>query len=236
MNLNDYKKRFNFLLESELGDVNPFIFEQTQHDITKYPSCVQGFGKPTVNSANLNWGTGILGKSSNYDWTGYFFYDNYTVMTPNGEKKDYFCKGTSPMLGKAASAGKSESIQGGYLKIGSQGGDQVKQIQNRLASAGKVFGDIKSYAGDPACANDVNKCDGKFGLNLANAVKIFQKSAGIKDDGIVGAQTWQILFGGEAPTQPRKDAFKLNQQQIQNLQKDALNLTSPVYQSKLMNR
>lgn len=37
-------------------------------------------------------------------------------------------------------------------------------------------------------------CDGDFGTATYNAVKKFQKQSNLKDDGIVGHDTWQVLF------------------------------------------
>lgn len=39
------------------------------------------------------------------------------------------------------------------------------------------------------------KIDGKFGNNTYNAVRSFQKSSGLSDDGVVGQNTWRKLLG-----------------------------------------
>lgn len=39
------------------------------------------------------------------------------------------------------------------------------------------------------------KIDGKFGNNTYNAVRSFQKSRGLSDDGVVGQNTWRKLLG-----------------------------------------
>jgi len=60
------------------------------------------------------------------------------------------------------------------LKIGAVG-DVVKKIQQALGFTGRNI-------------------DGKFGNNTFNAVKKFQKEVGLKDDGIVGSDTYTRLF------------------------------------------
>lgn len=62
------------------------------------------------------------------------------------------------------------------LKKGSSG-QQVKQLQQKLNSAGFNCGTV----------------DGIFGTNTYNAVKKFQKSKGLTVDGIVGTQTAKAL-------------------------------------------
>lgn len=54
-------------------------------------------------------------------------------------------------------------------------GDVVKKIQQALGFTGRSL-------------------DGKFGNNTFNAVKKFQQQAGLKADGIVGSDTYTILF------------------------------------------
>jgi hypothetical protein len=57
-------------------------------------------------------------------------------------------------------------------------GDDVEQVQNRLAELGYDPGTV----------------DGVYGSKTANAVKAFQDDKGLKPDGIVGQQTWNVLF------------------------------------------
>ena len=64
------------------------------------------------------------------------------------------------------------------LKIGAVG-DVVKKIQQALGFTGRNI-------------------DGKFGNNTFNAVKKFQKEVGLKDDGIVGSDTYTRLFRPQA--------------------------------------
>ena len=63
------------------------------------------------------------------------------------------------------------------LKIGSSG-SEVKKLQRRLSALGF----------EPGGA------DGRFSMRTDAAVRDFQASAGLADDGIVGALTWQALF------------------------------------------
>jgi hypothetical protein len=76
----------------------------------------------------------------------------------------------SPAPGADAAAHKKE-----VLKVGSQG-PAVKCLQKLL--------------GEPT------KVDGKFGPATQRAVKDFQKSKGLKADGIVGEKTWSALGAG----------------------------------------
>jgi nucleoid-associated protein YgaU len=62
------------------------------------------------------------------------------------------------------------------LRKGSRG-DAVKGLQNALSGRGFGFGPI----------------DGVFGPATENAVREFQRAAGLDDDGIVGPNTWQAL-------------------------------------------
>jgi len=56
-------------------------------------------------------------------------------------------------------------------------GIYVQNIQDFL----NTFGYYKSYI------------DGDFGINTENAVRAFQKAKGLKDDGIVGPLTREIM-------------------------------------------
>jgi len=62
------------------------------------------------------------------------------------------------------------------LKNGSKG-DDVKKLQEKLKLT----------------------ADGSFGLRTEEAVKAWQKTNGLKDDGVVGDTTWSKLFGVSAP-------------------------------------
>ena len=56
-------------------------------------------------------------------------------------------------------------------------GDDVKELQLMLKEAGYALGEV----------------DGIFGRKTLAAVKLFQGSRGLKEDGIVGPQTWKAL-------------------------------------------
>ena len=76
------------------------------------------------------------------------------------------------------------------LKIGSSG-PEVEKLQRRLVALGF----------DPGGA------DGRFGMRTDAAVRDFQASAGLGDDGVVGELTWTALFPAgadaeEAPARP----------------------------------
>lgn len=66
-------------------------------------------------------------------------------------------------------------------RVGDRGAD-VKKLQQAL----KILG---HYTGS---------CDGIFGENTENAVKKFQKSRGLSQDGIAGKVTIELLFGEKA--------------------------------------
>lgn len=67
------------------------------------------------------------------------------------------------------------------LKIGSAG-EAVKALQSRLIT-------LKYLTGN---------ADGQYGTQTAKAVTAFQKSNGLKDDGVAGAQTLAALYGSSA--------------------------------------
>lgn len=181
LNLHETKTKKLYLMEAD---------GQLKSD---YPLCVQDFGEPT----NLF----ILGKKDvkKYNWDGYKFYANYTVLDPKSQTREYFCMGKEPMFGKkqvATLSGKPNTAElgGKLLKVGSSG-ELVKKIQNRLVLDN--HGDAMSVGGNASCGFEIESCDGKFGRGTFNAVKKFQTSAGVKSDGVVGDETYQQLFGGE---------------------------------------
>jgi peptidoglycan hydrolase-like protein with peptidoglycan-binding domain len=63
------------------------------------------------------------------------------------------------------------------------GGEDVKALQRELAKKGFPSG----------------KADGDFGENTERAVREFQRSAGLKGDGVVGLKTWTALGIDPAP-------------------------------------
>lgn len=76
------------------------------------------------------------------------------------------------------------------LKIGSQGED-VKKLQEKLGV-------------------DTGNAAGNFGPKTEAAVKAWQKSNGLLDDGIVGDGTWSKLFPNNNPTTLPASSFKLD--------------------------
>lgn len=76
--------------------------------------------------------------------------------------------------------------QGVLIRRGSRGG-AVSELQQILKS--------KGYLND--------KVDGIFGRNTENAVKSFQKSSGLKSDGIVGKATWAKLKSNTSSSNSR---------------------------------
>ena len=71
-----------------------------------------------------------------------------------------------------ATAGLTFAYPGTALKVGSKG-DAVKLVQSVVGA----------------------KADGDFGAKTAELVKVWQAGHKIKNDGIVGAQTWKAMFG-----------------------------------------
>ncbi len=69
-----------------------------------------------------------------------------------------------------------ESVGHPTLKMGDRG-EEVKDLQARL--------NAKGY--------DCGKCDGIFGTSTKNAVLALQLDHKLKNDGIVGPKTWQVL-------------------------------------------
>lgn len=92
-----------------------------------------------------------------------------------GELKDVGYEGVEPVDIKPAKR---------MLRRGCKG-DDVKELQQLLEESGYTPGGI----------------DGIFGKNTEAAVKSFQGSRGLVDDGIVGPQTWEALekFAGREP-------------------------------------
>ena len=67
------------------------------------------------------------------------------------------------------------------LKSGDKGED-VKTLQRRLKELGYYKSNI----------------DGKMGRDTVNALKAFQRAHGLKDDGVAGKATYEVLFGENA--------------------------------------
>lgn len=91
-------------------------------------------------------------------------------------------QGVVPLAAHAESSHKSEVVQQGkpypghLIKQGDKGVD-VKRIQARLNEA-----------------NIDVSIDGVFGSKTKMAVEKFQKKFGLQVDGVVGPETWDILF------------------------------------------
>jgi peptidoglycan hydrolase-like protein with peptidoglycan-binding domain len=192
LNLHESRTKNHYLLKEENGLLK-----------TDFPSCVQGFGEPGKSSDGKYGYIEGNATTKSYNWTKYVFYSNFRVKKPDGKMDYYFCKGNQPVLGQKQATTKggkttSSGLGGVVLKIGSSG-DAVKQVQNRVAGGG--HGDGQTVGGNANCGKDINSCDGKYGRGTYDAVKKFQTSAGVTADGVVGDETWQQLFGGQAPEQ-----------------------------------
>ena len=88
--------------------------------------------------------------------------------------------------GEVLTEGEGEGASLPTLRKGSNG-DDVKLLQEALNKAGFDCGAV----------------DGIFGKNTKKAVEAYQKSRGLKADGIVGRQTWTSL--GLMPEEPKVD-------------------------------
>ena len=117
-----------------------------------------------------------------------FGYGGETVECQNGVQ--YFAKRNSKWTHWAipaccgdeyvppAEKPKEDKVSKPTLKKGASGSN-VKELQKLLIA--------KGYSCGPKGA------DGKFGDSTLAAVKQFQKDWGLKQDGIVGAETWKML-------------------------------------------
>ena len=93
------------------------------------------------------------------------------------ERREYLAKAKNIWLSGGGSGGGGADVDDPHpvLRRGGSGAD-VTVLQNALTQAG--FNVL---------------ADGDFGQNTENAVKAFQASQGLKDDGIVGEGTWNAL-------------------------------------------
>lgn len=71
--------------------------------------------------------------------------------------------------------------------------ENYKKEVLKVGSKGPAVECLQKLLGEPT------KVDGKFGPATQQAVKDFQKSKGLKVDGIVGEKTWGALGGGASP-------------------------------------
>ena len=69
------------------------------------------------------------------------------------------------------------------MKRGQKNSTEVKRLQNRLYELG-YFNDVR---------------DGDFGSKTEQAVKRFQKTVGLKADGVATPELQQLLFADDAP-------------------------------------
>jgi peptidoglycan hydrolase-like protein with peptidoglycan-binding domain len=101
-------------------------------------------------------------------------------------KKDENKKTVQPPKPQWIQSPSEDEVKGGskYVKAGMKG-DFVKKIQ-------KVLNDIATSEGDTNL--NVGKVDGYFGNKTKQALKNFQVSAGLKGDGVLGKDTYSVLF------------------------------------------
>ena len=105
--------------------------------------------------------------------------------------------GKTPFQWKQAPT--AEEVQSGkkLLRYGMMG-DFVGVVQEKLKSLGSNPGTI----------------DKKFGGNTLKAIKDFQKKSGLKDDGLVGKDTYAVLFREK---QEPIDTSKLQTKQLKSV-------------------
>jgi len=195
----------------ELGSVKP------QQKVS-FP-CLAKLAKYKIGPGKYRMGKGV-----------YFFNRNgkYGYTSDDGTKKTgtWKCnaKGFVEMDGQRSllptiqwtQAPTEEEVKTGkkVVKSGMKG-DFVKKLQQQLKSLGF----------------DPKGTDGKFGKNTKNAVVEFQKQSGLKADGVVGVDTYKVIFfepGTEKPIElaakepadvftPKAPEIKTQQPQIQPL-------------------
>jgi hypothetical protein len=148
----------------------------------------------------------VAGSKAKFDVAGtiYTFFQsgNYTREDSNGKTRGTWrcdSQGFVELDGKEKLTGKTpfqwkqsptaEEVQSGekLLRYGMMG-DFVGVVQEKLKSLGSNPGTI----------------DKKFGGNTLKAVKDFQKKSGLKDDGLVGKNTYAALFEVKPQAQPEQ--------------------------------
>lgn len=106
------------------------------------------------------------------------------VTTAGSSSDSKSSSSNSSSSGKTSSANKVSSMEEiGSAPAASKEGDsgtKVKKLQQALELLGYYSGDI----------------DGNYGAKTVEAVKRLQKNRGMKEDGIAGASTIRVLFGG----------------------------------------
>lgn len=94
--LNLIKYLFNYEKGKVISEQNNILLTETDGKTKEeYPDCVRQFGEPTAGGGNLYSinGTG--------DFTGYRFFNNNRVQTPDTSMVNYFCTAEgSPKIGK----------------------------------------------------------------------------------------------------------------------------------------
>lgn len=158
----------------------------------------------------------VAGSTGKFDVAGtiYTFSNsgNYTREDSNGKTRGTWkcdtqgfveldgkerLKGKTPFQWKQAPT--AEEVQSGkkLLRYGMMG-DFVGVVQEKLKSLGSNPGTI----------------DKKFGGNTLKAIKDFQKKSGLKDDGLVGKDTYAVLFREK---QEPIDTSKLQTKQLKSV-------------------
>lgn len=96
-----------------------------------------------------------------------------------------------PSTRKIHNAATSEDADGDFESIRKgDAGALVQSVQQRLKKYGYFEGDVTSY----------------FGSATEAAVKAFQKNNGLKADGVVGSETYSLLFSGSPKSAPKKSS------------------------------
>ena len=135
-------------------------------------------GSATITGSGVN-----VRKSPSTDADRLYQLDNGAKVDITGKSGDWYRIKTSQGEGFV----KKDFLDifvatSGAIKEG-QSGDDVKQIQQRLIELGYLSG----------------SADGKFGSATSDAVKAFQRKAGLSADGIVGSSTLSALNASDAP-------------------------------------
>ena len=124
--------------------------------------------------------------SSNKDVLGGSIQIVVPTSVKDETKKDETKKTTQPTKPQWVQSPSEEEVKGGSknVKAGMKG-DFVKKIQQKL-------NDIATSEGNTNL--NVGKVDGYFGNKTKQALKNFQVSAGLKGDGVLGKETYSVLF------------------------------------------
>lgn len=135
----------------------------------------------------------VLGSIYTFKTTGIYTREANNQKTQGTWKCD--SQGFVELDGKQKLGGPKQSFQWKTAPTEEEVRDGKKILRYGMMGefVGKVQQKLKTSGNNPGAI------DNKFGTNTLNAVKNFQKKSGLKDDGLVGKNTYAALFS--TPTQ-----------------------------------